>query len=267
MSILMKKRAEPHQNFVNAKFLAPHIRGGKVRVQSDGFVKTYRPIPEGFEGWGVFRAGGDGTANLERNANSLEVGGYLKRLNRVRLILVQPLRHQTWLAYPVHSDSFRQEIGKVEPVTVYLVTLGRAFEQAVCRWDGSAFWFDRVDRAASPHVPRSMGAALRKFVSPEDLDFSGLTPELREAYRMIFTGGGTHRVRCSQERLQKALELGGGRLESFTDQGDHWSTSWTTSTDEVYTSSIDKAELTVLSAGVCLAEEDSSFDLSSLGEP
>ena len=67
-----------------------------------------------------------------------------------------------------------------------------------------------------------MARALKAFVAPEALSFKGLTPELRVAYELVLHQTGDLRVRCDETRLRRALETGGGSLESFVDRGDYW---------------------------------------------
>lgn len=264
MRKLIEKLAKAEKKIVNTQFLAPRVRGSKVRVKLQGLVNTYEPTPTDFEGWGVFKTQADFTAKLEHQAPKRQVAQYLELLNLVRVILVRPLRHQTWLAYPVNAQVFRQKFGPVKPITVHLVTLGRAFEQAIVRFDGAAYWFDRIDRRGNPRIPAFMAKALKDFVSPEELKFPSLTPELREAYKLVFKPAAQLRVRCSEDRLRRALEMGGGQLEGFVDRGDYWNTSWKTSDGAYHTSAIQKSDLTVLSAGICLDGEDQKFDLQSL---
>lgn len=264
MEKLIRKLAMAEQNFVKTKFIAPRLQGGKVLVRIQGLVMAYDPHPKEFEGWGVFRAESDEEAVLVESAGKSQSAGYLQLLVPVRLILLRPLKGQSWLAYPSHGDTFRRKIGEVKPVVVHLVTLGRAFEQAQCRWDGRAFWFEHSDRGSDPKIPSRMASALKAYLSPEALRFSGLTPELREAYRLIIKQEGDLRVRCGEARLRRALEFGGGKLESFIDRGDYWTTQWTTAGGERHTSAIHKEDLTVLSAGICLDGEDKKFDLQSL---
>lgn len=261
---LIEKLAKAEKNFVETRFLAPRIKGGQVRVKFEGLVNTYSPTPEDFEGWGVFQAEVQNKASLVKQADKVQVSKYLKQLNAVRLYLVRPLRGQSWLAYPVNGEEFRQRFGEKKAVAVHLVTLGRAFEPIIARFDGSNFWFDRIDRRFDPKLPTRLAKALKAFVAPEALKITGLTPELREAYGMVFQKSEGMRVRCSEARLRRALEQGGGQLESFVDRGDYWNTQWITSEGERHHSAIQKKDLTVLSAGICLDGEDTKFDLQSL---
>ena len=56
MRHLIERLAKAEDNFHKTRFLAPRLRGGQVRVRVQGLISTYRPIPEDFEGWGVFQA-------------------------------------------------------------------------------------------------------------------------------------------------------------------------------------------------------------------
>lgn len=264
MRSLIERLAKAEQNFIKTRFLAPLVRGGQVRVRMEGMICTYTAEPRDFEGWGVFQARADFRAVLLREASRKQKAEYLKMLPGVRLILVRPLRGASWLAYPANRGEFRYKYGEVKPVVVRLVSQVKAFQIAACRFDGQGFWFDKVDRAADPKVPGLMAKALRAFVAPAALRHPGLTPEFREAYELVLNQVGDLRVQTDEARLRRALEMGGGSLESFVDRGDYWTTQWTTSNGESHTSAIQKSDLTVMSAGICLDGEDAKFDLQSL---
>lgn len=256
--------AKAEKDILNTQFLAPHLRGSDVVVKVKGLVKTFRPTPENFEGWGVFRILADNTAELLEKASRVQVSQYHRGLKASRFYLVRQLRDGTWLGYPVSNSSFENTFGAVRPVIIHLVKMGRTFDQVIGRWDGRNFWFDQVDRRGDPKLSRLLATALKNFVAPDALRIKGLTPEQRKAYSLVFEQDERLRVSCSEARLKRALELGGGQLESFIDGGDYWNTQWVTSTGERHTSAIRKSDLTVLSAGICLDGEDDKFDLQSL---
>jgi hypothetical protein len=168
----------------------------------------------------------------------------------------------------VNESDARQRWGDAKPVVVHLVTEGGPFEPVVARWDGSAWWFEEVDRRADPLVAEHLKEALRSVTTPADLRFKGLTPEMRVAYELaaqqarefeaMFQG------RRDEERLRGALRLAGGQLREFRDRGDYWLVEWTTADGERHSSAIDKGDLTVMSAGICLSGRDNDFDLQSL---
>lgn len=249
------------------QILAPRVARGKIRARVSGLICELSMPTNDFEGWGVFTAQGLNQARLDGEATLAQVSGYLRLLKSLRMILIQPLQGRSWLALPANRSEASQKLGLSGPLTVHLVSQGRAFEQIVARFDGCNLWFEKVDRSADPVRPSYAAKALRKFISPEELDLPGLTPEFREAYRLVFQPRADDpavRVRCSEQRLRRALEQGGGTLHSFVDQGDYWTTHWSTREGERHTSAIMKSDLTVMSAGICLAGEDQKFDLQSL---
>lgn len=264
MKKLIEKLAMAELALIGTHFLAPRPLNTRVRLLVCGMVKTYHTTPHDFEGWGVFRISQPESAELVKSATPVNIAKYLKRLPVFRLYPVRPLRGRTWLAYPADESAFRDRAGSIRPVEVHLVGNGRAFERARCRWDGSNFWFESNDCRSDPKIPERMGEALKNFVEPVALRFSGLTPELRKAYSLVFDNKSDLRVRCSEDRLRQALEMGGGRLDSFVDQGDYWTTHWRTASGKHHTSAVRKSDLTILSAGICLSGEDEKFDLQSL---
>jgi hypothetical protein len=67
-----------------------------------------------------------------------------------------------------------------------------------------------------------------------------------------------------EDRLRNALELGGGRMHNYTDRGEYYLVEWRTGNGQRHTSAIAKADLTVISSGICLSGRDRHFDLQSL---
>lgn len=247
----------------DARILAPCVSGGRVRVRVAGLVHTFRPLPEGLEGWAIFRVLG---ADAERvdEPGPAELARYLNLLRPLRLRLVNALRGQTWLAYPANESDARQRGWRAEPIFVHLVSGPGAFEQIVARHDGSAWWFQETDRRADPVLADRLRQSLAAATPPESLDLRDLTPELRTVYEIAAQQvAGFERLR-DERRLRSALSLGGGQLHGVRDRGDCWWVEWSTSDGARHTSAIAKADLTVMSAGICLSGEDRQFDLQSL---
>ncbi|GAB4461061.1 MAG: hypothetical protein OHK0029_25820 [Armatimonadaceae bacterium] len=65
-------------------------------------------------------------------------------------------------------------------------------------------------------------------------------------------------------RLREALAVGGGELRDYTDRGEYYLVEWATQDGVRHTSAIAKADLTVISSGICLSGRDRDFDLQSL---
>lgn len=248
------------------RFLAPCLPGGRVRTRVQGLVCEFEP-PAGFEGWGAF-APERRTARLLEPADPIAVSEYLSLFPALRVRLIHPVRGRTWLSYPVNESDARQRLGQARPLLVHLVDEGARLEVAVARLEGGTLWFDQLDRKADPLEAAFLNESLEAEVFPEKLSGKGLTPEMRVAYQLAITQETffqeTLRLRNEHERLRQALRVGGGQLGSSLDRGDHWVVEWTDSQGQRHSSAISKADLTVLSAGICLAGEDRRFDLQSL---
>ena len=104
--------------------------------------------------------------------------------------------------------------------------------------------------------------------SADSIRIKGLTPEMRKTYDIYMNPvpvtGAPELPMTDEQKLAEALERGGGRLLSHVDRGDRWTIEWETSKGERHTSSINKEDMTVMSAGICLSGEDSKFDLHTL---
>ena len=265
---LIGKLAAQEARLGETTFLAPCVRGGSVKTRIDGMVYTFTPTPPDAEGWGLFQPLGIEQAQWTEEAGLMQVEAYLKLFPAFRVRLAFRMQHRTWLAYPANESDARQRLGEARPVVVHLVEQSAAFEQIVARYDGAAWWFEAEDRRADPRFADALRQALKQETEPEALRRTGLTPEMRTAYSLAFSRTQAYRARRQQRRdearLNKALDFAGGRLHDFHDRGDFWLVEWTTQDGEQHQSAISKQDLTVISAGICLADQDRDFDLQSL---
>jgi hypothetical protein len=265
---LIEELAGKEERLRAARFVAPCVRGGRVRTRVDGLLCTFAPKPRDWEGWGFFRPLDARTAAVESEATLPLVAEYLGRLPAMRLRLARSLRGRTWLAYPVNESDARQRLGQAKPVSVHLVAEGTPFETIIARWDGAAWWFEEVDRRADPTQAERLREAAASSIPPGEIRFSGCTPEMRAVYELATRAARELRAKRQEQsdeaRLGDALRMGGGRLQQFHDRGDFWLVEWTTADGERHHSAIGKRDLTVVSAGICLSDEDEKFDLQSL---
>ncbi|MEO8890173.1 MAG: hypothetical protein ABI417_01335, partial [Coleofasciculaceae cyanobacterium] len=189
------------------------------------------------------------------------------------------------LAYPVNESDMQQRLDVAKPVLVHLVTEATAFELIMARFDGAAWWFDQIDRRAEPQAAEQLKEFLRAVTLPEAVRFAGMTPEMLTVYDLAWQESEAAQVRqevvgqrqrrrvqrpprrrqrTDEGRLREALQMGGGDLQDFRDQGEFWQVEWMTCDGERHTSAISKGDLTVISSGICLSGGDRDFDLQSL---
>ncbi|MEG3838740.1 hypothetical protein [Microcoleus sp. herbarium14] len=262
---ILSQLAALEAQLLDTQFLAPCVRGGRVRVRVSSMVYTFQPQPQNFEGWAIFKPINEKIAAVVGEPSLPQLTEYLQVLVPVRLQLACALQGQTWLAYPVNESDAKQRIGVAKPAAVHLVTEGSQFEPIVARWDGHCLWFEEIDRRADPLLSEQLKRALKKLILPEEVRFKGMTPEMRAVYELVSRNIKDFDPKVRDERrLQRALKTGGGELRDFCDRQDYWLVEWTSGSGEHHTSAIAKNDLTVMSAGICLSGEDMNFDLQSL---
>ena len=274
---LIKAMAQGEAQRLNTEFFAPCVRGGKLRARVNQLIYTFKPLPDDFEGWGIFLPLSDKEAELLEEASLFQVAEYMKLLKPLRVRLALQLRGQTWLAYPANESDAEQRFKQAQPLLIHLVAEGAQFEQVIARTDGNAFFFEDTDRRNDPVIAQTLRGALVDNTPAAELRFEHLTPEMRTAYQLALqpylptTKRRRHNAtevlpepKNDAERLQQALQVGGGSLEGYTDRGDYWTVEWTSRSGERHASAISKEDLTVISSGICLSGQDRDFDLQSL---
>ncbi|MBD2515847.1 hypothetical protein H6G93_12635 [Nostoc sp. FACHB-973] len=262
---LINQIAIAQAQLCDTQFIAPCVKGGRVRTRVAGMVYTFRPKPSKFEGWGIFQPVDEKTATVVEEADLPQIGEYLQHFPQIRLRLAHQLRGQTWLAYPVNEADVRQRLQVVKPIAIHLVTEGIIFDQIIARWNGQSCWFEEIDRRTDPEIVETLQSAVKQLIPVEELQFKGITPEIRTLYELATRRiEGFSQPQQDEKRLRKALQIGGGTLTQFHDRGDYWTVDWTTADGVRHSSAIAKTDLTVISSGICLSGYDRDFDLQSL---
>lgn len=233
---------DTEQELCQSDFLAPCVRQGCLRTRVNGVAHTLNLKGWPFEGWGLFRPTSFDTANLVKTADLADIDQYLQRLPTLRLCLVGRLQHRSWLAYPIDESDARQRLGMVKPVVVHLVADGNVFDPVIARWDGRAFWFDRLDRQADTEMAQAVVASsLRQSVAqgtwPDDVYVKGFTAAGKTVYSLAMQWSD-----CSAAKQ------------------DNCPVHWTTADGDNHTLAITREDLMVTSTGVCWCGCDLNFN-------
>jgi hypothetical protein len=274
---LFDKLAKAESDFLRREFLAPVLHGsGGVQVQIAGVRMKLKIEPRNFSGFGIFQPQSHTLARHVRNATMGERQRYLQLFPSVVMIACCPLPavndERDWLAIPANGSDTRFSIKGLAPLN--LCESVDLFETVLCRFDGSQFWFDRVDDRADPGLALYLREAWFKSTPPSALERAGLSPQYRAAYAHAFEKKRAEeqariarereaRRATSEGRLQDALEHAGAELNEFTERGDVYAVTYTVD-GERHTSVVDRRSLAVITAGICLSGEDEKFDLASL---
>lgn len=265
---LLNKLAAQEAQLNNIQFLAPCVRNGRVKTRVAGMLYTFQTQPQKFAGWGIFQPINDKIAKFVEEPSLPKLEEYLKLLKPMRLLLAYQLQGQTWLAYPMNESDSKQRFGFVKPVAVHLVTDGAMFEPIIARFDGAFWWFEDIDRCADPLGAEELREAFKNIIPLKEVRFKGITPEMKTVYDLVAREKEEFIKQIQQKRdekrLREALAMGGGELHNFRDRSNYWQVEWVTRDGERHTSAINKNDLTVVSAGICLSGGDRHFDLQSL---
>jgi len=265
---LIARLAAAEEHLLSTKIVAPALPGTKLRARLEGLVYELRVTPKSFAGWGVFTAVDTKSVHLVERAPFAVVQKYLAQLMPARLVVLRRLKKQSWLAWPANAESFRKRRVK-PPVVVHLCEGIAPFEVVRARFDGASFWFEGVDHGSDPVTADALRLAERRDEPAVELRIPGLTPDVREAYgwlrAYVAEKARRDRERTLRGRLENALHVGGGELETYRERGDVLTVHWRDRHGVEHASAIDRRALGVqMAGGVCLGGRDGDFDLTSL---
>lgn len=256
MNKLFDKLANQEREFFGTPFLAPTVNC-PITVKINGVVLTLKVDPP-FTGWGVFESNGR-VAKLVREATKKEKRGYLDLFPRLSFMIceIEPVKA---IALLDNRFSFS---GMVDVLLAESVEL---FDVVFGRFNGTQVWFDSINRRYPRNIVREMRQSLNSEINPNALQIAGVSNKEKLAYEVAYR----EKVYSSGTgRLERAVSRGGGKLESYREQGNSYRVTYTVDNQQ-HTSIVDKATLRVSSAGICLndhrtgIDHDSDYDLQSL---
>ena len=230
-------------------------------------IRTIEDLPRGFRGWAVLRALSTSRAGFIEAAGMTQTAEYLSLLPAVRLILVQSLGGR-WLSLPAQAGDRRFRIEGL--VTLELAEQGlEAFETVFSRFDGRLFWYERRDPGRDPaiaaYLRQKLGSSGTRRLPPEarKLHKRGLSREEREAYSLRRDAVVELQQDQTELRLIKALDHAGARYRSYSERGGVYVVHYEIE-GRRHISTVNRDDLSVVTAGICLSGTDRRFDLTSL---
>jgi hypothetical protein len=239
----------------------PRSTRGKKARGGAGLVCRFQVDPSDFSGWGVFKAEDGTVARLERAAGLAEIERYLRDLPQHRLLLAEePGTGGPWWGVPATEDQ------RLEPEGLYPVGLVEnvaLFDACLARFDGARFWFEGLDTSRDPALPAYLRDRLSLRRTTDELARPGLGRRELRAYGHALEVAETREALTQRGRLIKALGHPGARLTEFSEHGDEVTVRYAMNGSE-HTVRVRRNDLTVVSAGICLAGRDRDFDLTSL---
>ncbi len=262
---IVSKIASQEKELEGKTFMAPYVGGGKVRLRLDGIIyeMSVSGCPE--ECWAILKVQQPGLAKFAERAPLSMVRNYLALLPRLRLLLIDQFDSRWW-ALP--ADGGNQKMQLTGPVPLHLCREQLAsFNTVYCRFDGGHFWYEALDRRRDPAIARRLRESLAADIKPEDLKLAGAVPAEKFAYKMLYLEKhkGDQEVLDERTKISRALAHSGAVLDSYWyANGSEHATVRFRIENRDHVVQIRPGDLQIVSAGICLSGEDSSFDLASL---
>jgi hypothetical protein len=267
---ILNRLEAAEKDFTGREFMAPVIGHGRVMVRIAGVLCKLRSIerlPRNFRGWAILRALSTSRAEFVGEAGLSQITDYLALFPAVRLILVE-IRGNRWLSLPAQKGDRRFRIEGAVELRLAEEGLER-FETVLSRFDGRLFWYERRDPSRDPAIAAYLreqlaGAGAGELPPEKDaLHKRGLSREEREAYGVMRAA----RIEALQDRvelrLSGALNHARARYESHIERGDVYVVRYEVDGQQ-HVSTVNREDLSVVTAGICLSGTDRRFDLTSL---
>lgn len=258
---LLQSLISQEQQLTSQIFLAPALPGQPITVRLNNLLYRF-DNSQGYEGWGIFQPTSTKSVKKLEAADPIKVAQYLQLFTTMRLILVYPLRGQTWLAYPQYPEVFtRHTQRQPQPVEVHLVTGGEKLLPITARYDGKLFWYEGRDSRSDIVLYSRLQDLFRR--QETEFRLPQITPPMITAYTLAAQQDETFHQDRTEMLLRNAFLQGGGHFISYVDEGPFWRVKWSTSDGTEHNSTLNK-DLSVITAGICLAGTDRTFDVQSL---
>jgi hypothetical protein len=256
---LIEKLGEEEKDLLsNREIFSPYFPGAfQIITRIQGIIYRFKIKKREDVGFGIFRPKNRDFAYMKRKANEDEIAEFLEIVPKVKGILV--FKTDTWYCLPQNINAYAK-LGFHDLTPVYNVENAEAFDYFVGRFVGGNVWFEDLDPNCDFEKVEAIKAA--KKTLPR---VSGLTPEDHMAFELALKNVEEQEALTLGGRLAMAFEKKGARLESFKElSGNRVEVKWISKKNQPYTSVVDKRNLNVVCAGICLAGQDTRFDLDSL---
>jgi hypothetical protein len=244
-------------------FLAPLGARGRARVRVGGLVYELS-VADARPGWWLCQGLDSTRASLIDAAQPWQRGAYLALWPALRLVLIERLRADDWVALAFNASDAFQRFAIRGPLVIRLVEGGQPFERVIGRIDGATVWYDEPDRRGDPATAERLREALAAGDAMPAL--AGLGQGERAGYALLAERRVAARVARDAARtersLRDALQLGGAQLIGYETSAGVLRVTW--ERDGQRSITLVNPNLGVVSAGICLSGEDQRFDLASI---
>jgi hypothetical protein len=258
---LIAKLGKQESSITEVTFVSPIFHNTQVATRVSGLIHTFE-VKEKEPGWYLFKPSDSKKAKCMGVADQHMVSEYLKYLPKIRVTLALKDK-EVFLGLVEKNNNLGIDSKNAVPVILFDDTVSM-FDRVICRYDGVGFWFDSLDTLNDPAKADYLRENLTKLVEPEKIKFSGLCFEEKAAYAFRQAIDKKLYEERHKTTLQRAVEHAGGKFIKADERRDFYSVTYSVDGHK-YTSYVSKDPIhRVITSGICLAGNDTKFDLKSL---
>jgi hypothetical protein len=258
---IINKLGEKERQITSLEFVSPIFFSDTVVTRIDGLLYKFS-VPAKTPGWYKIRPVNQNKAKFVGEADFMERERYLKHLGKLRVTLTLK-RDSVYLAVPDKANRFGLSSHELVPVLLCDDSVLN-FDRVLVRYDGANFWFESADISNDPTKAEYLRNSLEKIIESKKIKYANLTFEEKLAYTLRTTFDKRFLEDRKEVILKNDVEHAGGKFVRFVERSDHFSVTYNVDGEE-FTSHISKDEKRmVIAAGICLAGNDTRFDLRSL---
>ena len=256
---LIRQLAKEESNLLSREIFAPYFPTVSfIQTQVAGIQYKLRVSRRPQRGFGIFRPENSKFASFIREASEEQIERYLGLLPEVKGILV--FQTKFWYCIPINQNAYHH-LGFIHLTPVLQVSDAQTFDYFVGRFDGHSIWFQELDANCDIEKIETLKEQAKTGKLKK---IKGLTPEDKLAFELSIKKKEEQEVLTLEGRLKAIFSSKGAKLDSYKERANQIEVKWKSPKGEYYTSIIRKKDLTIVSAGICLNNEDVKFDLHSL---
>lgn len=257
--LINKLGAEEKDLLRNREVFSPYFPTvGTIVTRIGGMIYRFKISKRDKVGFGIFKPKNPEFAHFRREASEEQVEKYLSLLPQVKGILV--FKTDFWYCISQNASAY-VKIGFNGLCEAFNADNIEALDYFVGRFDGQHVWFENLD----PNCDIEKVELLKERAKKHSLGkIKGLTPEDEAAFKLIQKKREEQIALTMEGRLGAVFTKKGVKFDSFKERGNEIEVKWKTRKGQPYTTWVKKKDFSIVSAGICLAHEDTKFDLSSL---
>lgn len=266
---ILAKVSAQEKELRQREFLSPYTSDSKFAVvKMVGTNYKFRIIGSTGSGFGIFQPVDPTCARFVREADATQSQSYLALLPKAYFILVCPT-DLGWCAFPFNVSAAKAQLGVEQEIIVRNVSDVERFDVVVARYDGMRFWYEEPFAGADPVKASDLRGCYENRQNVTTMQrkirkISGLTPEDRKSLDLALSAWQQIQTVSVEGRIRETLAIGGAELEGHVIRGRNIEISWQAQSGVAHNSLIDAKTFDVVSAGICLNDEDRKFHLKDL---